>query len=803
VTELKARRAIDVLRGLDAPTAIVVRRGLAKTIPAIGLVPGDLIILEAGQAVPADARLIESAELRTLESPLTGESMPVDKNAVRVLDGDTLLPDRTNMLFQGTAVVAGGARAVVTETGEATEMGRFGVLTAALVDEPTPLEVKLDTLGRRLVWFGLAIVIVVVAIERSRGTGWFEVLSLGVAMAVAAVPEGLPAVATIALAIGMSRLAKKHALVRRLPAIETLGEVTVVCTDKTGTLTTGAMTVTRLVVDGHEVRVAGVGYDPVGGFVADGEPITATDQPALGALLRVAMLANHAEIEQQDDGWSPVGDPTEAALIVVARKGGVDRRLLRHQFPEVDQVPFSSERMWMATFHQDGADLLACVKGAPDAILGRCVRVLGWDGLERELDGAARERLRAVNAHLAESGLRVLALARANVRRPGPDAVTDLTFLGFTGMADPPAPAVRETVGRLHDAGIRTLMLTGDQRLTAKAIADELALAPAAFRVLDAHELALIPDALLADWLRDTAAICRVSPGDKLRIVEALQRSGDIVAMLGDGVNDAAALRKADIGVAMGKRGTDAAKNAADMVLTDDRFATIAEAVEGGRVVFDNIRKFVFYLFSCNVGEILVLFVGGLVGLGAALTPLQILWINLVTDTFPALALAVEPAEAGIMRRAPRDPTHAILSGPFMRRVALYAALIAGATLAAFVVVGDGDVARGRTAAFMTLALAQALHLGNARSRDAVVKPARAIANRWALAAILSVFVLQGLAATVPGLRQALAISPLGTRDWGIVLLLSAAPAVVGQVMKLLHARPASIARVTAESSGQ
>jgi P-type Ca2+ transporter type 2C len=785
MTELRARRAMEALRALESPSATVVRDGVLRHLAAADVVPGDVIVLEAGQAVPADARLIDAAELRMVEASLTGESMPVDKCASAVLDPTALLADRPNLVFQGTTVVAGSARGVVTATGDATEVGRIGVLTAGLGENWTPLERKLDVLGRRLVWLALGVAGAVASLSLIRGAGWTDVFALGVALAVAAVPEGLPVVATVALAVGVSRLARRRALVRRLPAVETLGAITVVCTDKTGTLTAGSMTVTTIVVGDRELRVTGAGYDPIGVVLGTGGPVTARESPALADALRIGVLVNRATLVRDAAAWRAAGDPTEAALLVVAHKAGLDPDAIRASTREAGQVPFSSERKWMATFHRAEAGLVALVKGAPETVIALCTRVADERSQAQPLTDGGRARLSAWNARLADRGLRVLALARGDVRQASETAVADLTLVAMVGIADPPAPGVSDTLALLRGAGIRTMMVTGDQAMTAAAVARELDLVGGDIRVIDGRELALIDEDALPGRLDEVAAVCRVSPSDKLRIVGALQHRGDIVAMLGDGVNDAAALRKADIGVAMGVRGTDVAKDAADMVLADDRFVTVGEAVEEGRVVFDNIRKFVFYLFSCNLAEVLVVCAAGAIGVVGLLTPLQILWLNLVTDTFPALALAVEPADVGVMRRPPRDPDKAILSPAFLRGVAFYAVLIAGVTLIAFAVVGGGDVERGRTAAFMTLALAQGLHLGNGRSRHAVVTPRRATANRWAILALAAVVGLQAMVAGWPALASKLGTVTLGMRDWAAVVGLAVVPALLGQVIKL------------------
>jgi Ca2+-transporting ATPase len=790
ITELRARRAMDALRGLEVPRAVVVRDGTTVEISARELVPGDVILLDSGQSVPADARLIDASDVRVSEAPLTGESLPVEKRADIVLDDDTMLAERTNMLYQATAVVAGAARAVVVATGRHTEVGGIGALTSALAEERTPLEHRLDALGRRLVVVALLVAAIVALLGLWRDVPLGLVLQTAIALAIAAVPEALPAVATITLAVGVSRMARRQALVRRLPAVETLGSATVVCTDKTGTLTAGEMTVSVVVVDGREIAVTGTTYEPTGEF-RDGDRTTRAGEDAvLAEALRIAALANRGDLVHEDDRWHPVGDPTEVALLVAAQKAGLDRDALRRDRPEVGAIPFSSERQWMATFHRAaGDDLVVYVKGAPGRIIERSARVLTSSG-ERAVDEAARQQLLDVNRALAARALRVLAVARGTARDVGEPAVRDLTFVGLFGISDPPAEGVAETIRSFREAGVRTVMMTGDQRLTAVAVARQLGLTDSDEGALDGRELATLDEPTLTERLAHTGVFNRVSPADKLRIVEALQGRGDIVAMLGDGVNDAAALKKADIGVAMGRRGTDIAKEAADVVLADDRFSTVAAAIEEGRVIFDNIRKFVFYLFSCNLAEVLILLVAGLTGLPLPLLPLQILWLNLVTDTFPALALAVEPSEGDVMRRPPRDPEEAILSRGFLGQITLYATLIAGSTLAAFIVALErGPQERAITIAFVTLALAQAFHLGNARSSSPVLSARRAVANPWALGALALVVGLQLAAVYVPRLAEILRAVPLTVADWSIVLPAALLPAVLGQLIRLRRDR--------------
>lgn len=787
-TEYRARGAMAALLRLEVPRAIVVRDGTQQEVDARSLVPGDVIFLEAGMAVPVDARLLDSTELRTNEAPLTGESLPVDKAAAVVEDVDTPLADRTNMVYMSTAVVAGTARAIVTGTGMSTEVGRIGGLVREIQSERTPLEDRLDALGHRLVWVTLGVIVVVVGLGLLRGEDIGAMIQTGIALAVAAVPEGLPAVSTITLAVGVGRMARRNALVRRLPVVEALGSATTVCTDKTGTLTAGEMTVTAVWTAEREYGVTGSGYSPEGGFQLNDEPIDpATDEDLVEAL-RIGALTNRSIVDWSAQPPSVAGDPTEAALLVAARKAGLTREALRQEWPETGEIPFSSERMFMATFHEGPNGPVVFVKGAPARILERCTHFNAERGVV-PLDDGHRDEILRRNRLMAGRGLRILALARGTAK-PGEkseDGPRDLAFIGLVGISDPPAPGVKETIEIFHTAGIRTVMITGDQRLTAQAVAADLGILEQGDEVVEGRDLQRMDTAEFPKRLPHISAFSRVNPEDKLRIIEGLQAHGEIVAMLGDGVNDAAALRKADIGVAMGIRGTDVAKEAADVVLEDDRFQTIGAAVEEGRVIFDNIRKFVFYLFSCNLAEVLVILMAGVFGLPQPLLPLQILWLNLITDTFPALSLAVEPGESDVMQRAPFDPARAILSAGFLRTVGFFALMITAATLAVFVwalMENPDDRSRAITMAFMTLALAQIFHLGNARSTETVLTPARAVANPWAIGAVVLTLGLQVAAVHFAPLAGILGLVPLTGREWMIAVGAAIVPAFIGQLLK-------------------
>jgi Ca2+-transporting ATPase len=767
VTELRARRAMEALLQFDVSKATVIRSGQLRTIDAATLVPGDIVQLDIGRLVSADARLIETTDFRTDEAALTGESFPVAKRADALLDEGTSLADRINMVYKGTTVVAGTALAVVTETGAATEIGRIGTLVGTIEERRTPLERRLDELGRRLVWLALGIAALVAGLGAWQGAPLGLVVEMGIALAVAAVPEALPAVATIALAVGVHRMARRRALVRRLPAVEALGSATVVCTDKTRTLTSGRMTLVRLWTAGRDT--------------------TLRDEPkaldsVISAALEVGAMASRPQprVEGQPE---TSGDPVELALLRAAELAGIDRSALVGGRPQEGMVPFSSERKFMASFHRERAGLMAYAKGAPRRLLDMSQSIVTGNATQT-LDDAAKTRVLDANGVMASEGLRVLALASGPVGSAGESALAGLTFVGLIGFADPPAEGVKEAIVRLRAAGLRTVMLTGDQRATAAAIGRQLNLLTDGQAIIDGRELDTLSESDLNAKLPHVAAFSRITPEHKLRLVQALQARGDIVAMLGDGVNDAPALRKADIGVAMGIRGTDVAKEAAAIVLQDDRFDTVVAAVEEGRIIFDNIRKFVFYLFSCNVAEVLVLLFAALAGLPMPLLPLQILWLNMVTDTFPALALAMEPGDAHVMDRPPRDPKEALLSRQFLSRVGFYGSLITAGTLAAYVLELDGPHRRAQTIAFMTLAFAQLFHLANARS-DELRIGRRYVWNPYAVGALgLSAF-LQLLAVYLTPLARVLGVEPLAGRDWVVIVSFSLIPLVVGQAIKI------------------
>lgn len=794
--EWRARVAVEALQGLEVHEAVVLRDGRQLEIDAIDVVPGDVLVLAEGMAIPADGRLLEANELQVDEAALTGESMPAAK-ASEAVSGSavTVVGDRSSMVHKGTTAVGGAGRAVVTATGAQTEIGRIGALVSSIEPTPTPIERRLDALGRRLVWLTLAVALVVITVGLLGGNDPWLVVETGLALAVAAVPEGLPVVATITMAVGMWRMARRNALVRRPPAVEALGSATVICTDKTGTLTSGHMTVTSVLAGGRRVDVPPMaeGFDAPGRL--ESPDVAPEEFEGLTELVRTAVLANEAQLHGTPEGWERVGDPTDLALLELGVRAGVSSVALLDESPEFARLPFSSRRMLMASFHRASRGSVEVhVKGATERVLELCAHRLGPAGPE-PLDEVGRREILDADHEFAASGLRVLALAsrEGNEGMAGTeDDLRGLTFVGLVGLMDPPAPRVLETVARFRSAGLRTVLITGDKPATARAIADELGILEEGGLVISGAELASMGMPELVEVVATAAVFGRVSPEDKVRIVEALQARGEVVGMLGDGVNDGPALQRADIGVAMGKRGTDVAKGVADLVLADDRLETVGAAVEEGRVIFDNIRKFVFYLFSCNLSEVTVVLGASIVGAPLPILPLQLLWLNVVTDVFPALAMAAEPGEPGVMRRAPRPRESGILSRDFVVILAGYALLMTFVTLAVFAwslrVRGD-EVELAVTLSFMTLAVSQLLHALNARTFGPLRLGFGLAANRWLLGALALGVALQLLAVYLPTLQRVLGTVPLEMGDWALVGGAGLVPLIAGQAWKRLASR--------------
>jgi Ca2+-transporting ATPase len=653
VQEYRAERAMEALRRMVAPTSRAIRAGREVEIPASQLVPGDIVFLAAGDRIPADLRLMDAINLQVDESPLTGESVPVEKQTEPIRAPDVPLGDRTNLAYSGTAATYGRGRGVVVATGMETEFGKIAKMLQQVEARRTPLQQNLDRVGRTLARGALVVVAVIVGLGLLRGQPLLDMLVFGIALAVAVVPEALPAVVTISLAIGVQRMAKRHALVRRLPAVETLGSARVICSDKTGTLTKDQMTVRRLAVSGHIVSVTGTGYEPDGQFFHDDEPGGAS--PDVVRLLRAACLASDARLTRSDEdgSWQIQGDPTEGAMVVAAAKAGLLKADLDTEFPRVDEIPFTSETKRMTTIHTTPDGVVAYMKGAPEVVLESCTWVAGGKTTDA-LDAEGRQTILETATQMAGDALRVLAVAvKPDATRA--TAEEEMTLLGLVGILDPPRPEAKTALERCRAAGIRVVMITGDHPHTASAVAAELGMSHAD-RVVTGAELNAMSDEQLAREVSDIGVFARVSPRDKLRIVGAWQSGGFITAMTGDGVNDAPALKQADIGVAMGITGTDVSKEAAAMSLTDDNFASIVAAVEEGRGIYDNIKKYLSYLLAANIGEIGLVAGAAVFGLPLPLTAVQILYVNLLTDGLPALALAVDPPTDELMRRPPRDP---------------------------------------------------------------------------------------------------------------------------------------------------
>ncbi|MEQ9409789.1 MAG: cation-transporting P-type ATPase [Fuerstiella sp.] len=799
-TEWKAALALSALQKQSVRVAHVIRDSTEHEIPAAELVPGDLIVLAAGARVPADGRIVECVRLQIEEAALTGESSAVAKTADPLLDEDAALGDRLNMAFLGTTITDGRGQLLVTDTGARTEVGKIGVLIDDATTRDTPLEQKLAQLSRLLIVIVLALCAVIVVAGWFRGvTDFWHMLEIGVSLAIAAVPEGLPAVATMTLALGMQRMARMSALVRRLPAVETLGSTTVICTDKTGTLTRNEMTAGVFMLDERRVEVTGAGYSPIGKFQDGEKPVDPRADEHLALALRIGMLCNDAKVERTDGDDTVLGDPTEAALIVAAEKAGMNSATLANEFPRLSEVPFDSTTKRMVTVHRGSqGPTLAFVKGAPATMFASCSSQLEATGATPLIDDD-RLRWKAINEELAGAALRVLGLAYRELPEGYTESDFDreLIFVGLVGMSDPLRDEAKAAIATCREAGIRTVMITGDQQLTAAEIARQLGLD----RNAEGEQSATVHGRELTDldaegWKRivaNAAVFARVSPEHKLRIVEALQQQGHIVAMTGDGVNDAPAMKQADIGIAMGIKGTEVAKENADMVITDDNFASIVGAVEQGRIIYGNILKFLHYLLSCNISEILTVFVALMIGWPLPLVALQILWLNLITDIFPAFALALEPSAPDAMKRPPRDPQESLLTPRFVSLIVWQGSLLTVVTLFAFGVgmhwhgtEGEG-LRKATTMAFMTLAVAQVFHAFNARSQKRSAFTDRLFTNGWLWAAVGMCLLLQAAAVYVPLLQKVLHTVAPTVSDWGVIAACSLLPVAVVEFVKLIQ----------------
>jgi Ca2+-transporting ATPase len=791
--EHKAEEALKALKKMTMPTAKVLRDGEVCQVAVENLVPGDIVLLEAGDSLPADIRLVETVSLRTNEAALTGESVPVEKSIKALEQGDVPVGDQHNMAFMGTTITSGRGKGLVITTGMETELGKIAQMIQETPQETTPLQKRLAELGKILGLAAFAIVAIAFLAGWLRGMELLEIFMISISLAVAAVPEGLTAVVTIVLAMGVTRMSERNAVVRRLPAVETLGTVTVICSDKTGTLTKNEMTVTSIYTDGQLFGVTGIGYDPEGAFLdASGEKIVPLANRNMMWMLMGGILDSDARLVEREDGWAIIGDPTEGALVVASAKAGLRQADLEQEYPRLAEIPFDSGRKMMTTFYEIDGKRYSYTKGAPDILCACCTKIAKGSKVEF-LTEEERQKLLDINTELASKGERVLALAIREwpeiPENPQPnDTETDLVFVGYFSMIDPARSEVKDAVAISKGAGIRTTMITGDHPATAVAIASELGIWQEGDSAITGQDLRNMDEEELQQAVINTTVFARVSPEDKLDIVKALKSHNHVVSMTGDGVNDAPALKRADIGVSMGITGTEVAKEASEMVLMDDNYATIVSAINEGRTIYSNIRKAVHYLLSCNVGEIVTIFTSILVGLGSPLTAIQILWINLVTDGLPALALGVEPPEKGVMDQPPRKPNESVMAGGVGISILWQGAMIGALAFGVYILAlsWGRTIPEAHTMTFATLALLQLVHSFNVRSNTKSVFQLGVTSNRYMVYAFLGSFTLQAMVLFVPFLQQFFDTVPLRPTDWLVVLLFSFAPLVIVEYVKVV-----------------
>ncbi len=785
VQESKAEKSLEALQKLSAPTAKAFRNDRVNVVPAKELVPGDIVYLEAGDLVPADARLIDAANLKIEESALTGESVPVEKDVEKIEGENIPLGDRKNMVFSSSVVTYGRGSAVIVDTGMNTEVGKIAGMIMKEEDKVTPLQQKLEQIGKMLGIAALVICAIIFGVGVLQGREIFEMFLTAVSLAVAAIPEGLPAIVTIVLALGVQRMVTKNAIIRKLPAVETLGGASVICSDKTGTLTQNKMTVVRLAT-------------AYGSWDITSE-IDKEEKPVITNILEKATLCNDSKLEKVDGEWDAIGDPTETALVIAAANIGKLKKDLEKEKPRVQEVPFDSDRKMMTTIHKEDAGYVVITKGAPDVLLGRCCNVLTSEDIIGINDDEI-SKIEEANSMMADQALRVLAVAFKEIKEL-PDVVStetveeDLTFVGLIGMIDPPREEAKEAVALCRAAGIKPVMITGDHKATAVAIAKELGILEDEAQALTGTELDQLDQAYLNENVEQYSVYARVSPEHKVKIVKAWRSKGHVVAMTGDGVNDAPALKSANIGCAMGITGTDVAKGAAHMVLTDDNFATIVAAVKEGRGIFANIQKSIQFLLSCNIGEIITLFLAILLYWDAPLLPIHILWVNLITDSLPALALGVEPVEDNVMDRNPRDPKKSLFADGLALYIGIQGIMIGGLTLTAFALgqhfltvglTAEASLVVARTMAFATLSLSQLVHAFNIRSNRSLFSVG-VFTNRMMLIAFAVSGLLQLSVLTIPVLQDIFKVTTLNGSQWGTVIALSVAPLVLVEIGKMFR----------------
>jgi Ca2+-transporting ATPase len=810
--EFRAERSLRALKELSAPHAKVIRNGKIEQIPARGIVPGDIVILESGDRIPADIRFIETNGVYVEESALTGESLPVSKMTDCLMADEIPLGDQRNLGFMGTMMTRGTAKGIAIRTGMETEMGKIADLIQNTEAMATPLQHRLEQLGKILIMVALGLTVMVVVAGIIHGQPPYGMFLAGVSLAVAAIPEGLPAIVTIALALGVQRMIQRKAIVRKLPSVETLGCASVICSDKTGTLTQNKMTVTHLWLGGELLEVSGDGYTPHGEIIRRGERVDIRNNQMLRRLLQISVLCNNAHLyEEVEDArkkkgkeavapvWNIKGDPTEGALLVLGAKSGITQKSLDSLYQRVAEMPFDSERKRMSVVVEHQGGHMVCTKGAPDVLLAHCNYVL-WDDKVIPFTPTLKQKVLAANEGMAKNALRVLGLAyrdlKTNERYESQDTVeTNLVFVGLTGMIDPPRREVRDAIATCKKAGIKTVMITGDHQTTAEAIARQLGIIPPDGIVLNGQQLSQLTDDQLDEQVNHVYVYARVSPEHKLRIVKSLQRKGHVVAMTGDGVNDAPAIKAADIGIAMGISGTDVSKEASALVLSDDNFATIVAAIEEGRGIYENIRKFIRYLLASNVGEILTMLLATLAGLPLPLVPIQILWVNLVTDGLPAMALGVDQAEKDLMQHKPRSAKENIFARRLGWKIISRGILIGLCTLAAFWIVlqenpeSAAQLVKAQTVAFATLVMAQLIHVFDCRSSRSIFHR-NPLQNRYLVFAVISSLLLMLGVLYIKQLQPIFKTVPLDLREWVVVLVFAGIPTFLMGVGSVLQ-RPA------------
>ncbi len=782
VQEYRAEKALQALKKLSALQATAVRNGKQVLVDARKIVPGDVIILNEGDRIPADCRLIESIGLRIDEAVLTGESMPVEKNAKALLKEKAALGERSNLAYSGTVVVRGRGKALVIETGMSTQMGRIAELVQETKKDKTPLQKQLAELGKFLGIAALAACAIIFGVGITTGYSALEMFLIAVSLAVAAIPEGLPAVVTITLAIGVQRMAARHSIIRKLPAVETLGAATVICSDKTGTLTKNEMTVREMYADNKRGSVSGEGYELKGAYSG-----LARSNKALSSMLETACLCNNSTLafDAEKKKASVLGDPTEASLLVAAAKAGIEYEALRKKFEFASENPFTSERKMMSVTRGHGKGYRVHAKGAPEELLKKCNRILKGDRIVK-LTPAEKKRVLEENERMASKALRVLGFAFKDSKKKD-NSEDSLVFLGLAGMMDPPRPEAAEAIRLCKQAGIKVVMITGDNPATAAAIGRELGLMGKDARELTGPKLDEMHN--LEQVVEDVRIYARVSPEHKLMIVNALKARGEIVAMTGDGVNDAPAIKRADIGISMGITGTDVTKEASEMIITDDNFASIVSAIEEGRTIYSNIVKAVTYLVSCNIGEIITIFVAIIGGLASPLAPIQILWMNLVTDSMPALALAVEPTEANAMKRKPREKNKQILGLHNAKRIAIVGTWMAAGTLLLYSHYLPQGYEKAATVAFTTLVIFQLFYALDSRSQSLSLNKLGLLSNKWMLASIAAAIALQVFIITHPAAQVIFKTVAIGLGDYALILAVTSSLLIASQAWKMFKAR--------------